>query len=58
MYQQRELELILKIMARYIRPKNELIVREKKLTKKQIKEAQEMEEFLRRNRNGVFGSIF
>ena len=45
-------------MARYIRPKNELIVREKKLTKKQIKEAQEMEEFLRRNRNGVFGSIF
>jgi hypothetical protein len=45
-------------MARYIRPKNELIVREKKLTKKQIKEAQEREEFLRRNRNGVFGSIY
>ena len=30
----------------------------KKLTKKQIKEAQEREEFLRKNRNGVFGSIY
>jgi len=47
-----------KPMARYIRHKDELIVREKKLTKKQIKEAQEREEFLRRNRNGVFGSIY
>ena len=28
-----------------------------KLTKKQIKELQEREEFLRKNRNGVFGSI-
>jgi hypothetical protein len=43
---------------RYIRPKNDLIVREKKLTKKQIKEMQEREEFLRKNRNGVFGNIF
>ena len=45
-------------MARYIRPKNELIVRQKKLTKKQMQEAKEREEFLRRNQNGVFGSIF
>ena len=45
-------------MARYIKPKNELIVREKKLTKKQIKEAEEKEEFSRKNRNGVFGSIY
>ena len=37
---------------------NELNERERKLTKKQMKEAQEREEFLRRNRNGVFGSIF
>ena len=44
-------------MARYIRSKNEFIVREKKLTKKQMKEAQEREEFLKRNRNGLFGSI-
>ena len=29
-----------------------------RLTKKQIKEAQEREEFLRKNRNGVFGSIY
>ena len=29
----------------------------KKLTKKEIKKLQEEEEFLRRNRNGVFGSI-
>jgi len=43
---------------RYIRPKNELIVREKKLTKKQRKETEEKEEFLRKNQNGVFGSIF
>ena len=44
-------------MARYIKQKNDLIVRQKKLTKKQMKEAKEKEEFLRRNRNGVFGSI-
>ena len=44
-------------MARYIRPKNELIVREKKLTKKQMQEAKEREDFLRHNRNGIFGSI-
>ena len=30
----------------------------KRLTKKQMKEAQEREEFLRKNRNGVFGSIY
>ena len=29
-----------------------------RLTKKQMKEAQEREEFLRKNRNGVFGSIY
>ena len=29
-----------------------------RLTKKQMKEAQEREEFLRNNRNGVFGSIY
>ena len=45
-------------MSRYIRPKNELIVKTKKLTKKQMQEAKEREEFLRRNRNGVFGNIF
>jgi hypothetical protein len=31
---------------------------EKRLTKKRIKELQEREEFLRRNANGVFGSIY
>jgi len=30
----------------------------KKMTKKQIKEAKEKEEFLRKNRNGVFGYIY
>lgn len=30
----------------------------KKLTKKQIQEAKAKEEFARKNRNGVFGSIF
>ena len=45
-------------MARYIKTKNELIVREIKFTKKQIKEAIKREEFLRNNRNGVFGSIY
>ena len=40
-----------------MRTTKKLIVREKKLTKKQIQEAKEREEFLRRNRNGVFGSI-
>ena len=40
-----------------MKTKNELNVRETKLTKKQIREAQEREHFLRINRNGVFGSI-
>lgn len=29
-----------------------------KLTKKQIKALEEREEFMRKNRNGVFGSIY
>ena len=37
---------------------NKFNERERKLTKKQIKEAQEREHFLRMNRNGVFGSIY
>lgn len=30
----------------------------KKMTKKQIEEAKEREEFLRKNRNGVYGSKY
>ena len=41
-------------MARYVHQK----IRVKKLTKKQMKEAREREEFLRRNENGKFGSIY
>lgn len=56
-----ELELIKNLENLRTSYKSEVtIVRKKKLTKKQIKEAQaqEREEFLRNNRNGVFGSIY
>jgi hypothetical protein len=51
-------QLILEIMSRYFRPKNELIVKVKKYTKKQIEEMKAKEEELRHSRNGVFGSIW
>lgn len=42
-------------MSKYYSPKNG--VKNKKLTKKEMQKMQEKEEFLRHNRNGVFGSI-
>lgn len=45
-------------MNKYFRPKNELIVKVKKYTKKEIEVMKAREAELRHSRNGVFGSIW